>query len=321
MAKSSAKTSGKALISVVIPAFNEEGNVYRAYNSVVELFETTLAGKYDFEIVFTDNHSTDKTFAELESLAESDKRVRAVRFSRNFGFNNSLITGYRLAKGDAAVQLDCDLQDPPSLIAEFLKLWEEGHDVVVGVRVERDEPRWLKLGRKLFYRLVARISDDDLVVDGGDFRLVDRTILDRLRAVGEASPYVRGLVSVLAANQIGVPYNRSNRVHGQSKFPLGKLMGLAVDGIVNHSTIPLRLAAILGFLVATATLLLAGYYGLMRLVFGFDWPAGFATTVILELLSMSLNAVLLGIIGEYIGKIHMQLKSRPTTIIQKSINI
>lgn len=321
MTHSSEKPPGKTLISVVIPAFNEEGNVSRAYAAVVELFETTLAGKYDFEIVFTDNHSTDKTFAELEDLAQRDPRVRAVRFARNFGFNNSLITGYRLAKGAAAVQLDCDLQDPPSLIADFLALWEKGHDVVVGVRVERDEPRWLKLGRKLFYRLVARISDDDLVVDGGDFRLVDRSILDRLRELNEASPYVRGLVSALAANQIGVPYNRNNRVMGQSKFPLGKLLGLAVDGIVNHSTVPLRIAALLGFLVAGATLLLAAYYGIMWFVFGFDWPAGFATTVILELLSMSLNAVLLGIIGEYIGKIHMQLKNRPTTIIQKSINI
>lgn len=308
------------LISIVIPAFNEELNVWNAYERTKEVFESALKD-YDFEIIFTDNHSTDGTYVELEKIARKDSRVKVARFARNYGFNNSLITGYRLAKGHAAIQLDCDLQDPPSLFPVFIKKWESGHDVVVGLRPKRQEPALLLLARKFFYRFLSRISEDNLVVDGGDFRLVDRSILDQLREIHDATPYVRGLVSTLAANQTSFEYERSKRAHGKSKFPVIRLLGLAVEGIINHSTVPLRLATIFGLLIATLAVLLSLGYFVARLVFVDFMPAGFATTVILELLSIGLNGIFLGIIGEYLGHIHRQLRDRPVTVIQRAINL
>ena len=308
------------LISIVIPAFNEELNVWQAYERTREIFETALA-HYDFEIIFTDNHSTDNTYIELEKIALRDKRVKVARFTRNYGFNNSLITGYRLAKGEAAIQLDCDLQDPPSLFPVFIKKWEEGHDVVVGLRPKRQEPKLLLLARRTFYRFLSRISQDNLVIDGGDFRLIDRSILNQLREIHDATPYVRGLVSTLATNQTSFEYERSKRTHGKSKFPVIRLLGLAVEGIVNHSTVPLRLATIIGLLIATLAIVLSLGYFVARVVYVDFMPAGFATGVILELLSIGLNGIFLGIIGEYLGHIHRQLRDRPITVIQRVINL
>ncbi|KTC66065.1 glycosyl transferase, group 2 family protein (plasmid) [Legionella adelaidensis] len=312
----------KKLISVIIPVFNEEGNILFAYQAVKEVFENKLQNNYDFEIIFTDNHSTDNTYAELQSIAEFDPRVRIARFTRNFGFNKSLLTGYRLARGDAAIQLDCDLQDSPELFDTLLLHWEAGHDVVVGRRSKREEGFLLQNARKFFYRFLKRISEDNLAIDGGDFRLVDRSVLNKLQRIHDATPYVRGLVSMLAARQTEFAYERQARKHGKSKFPLFRLFGLAIDGIVSHSIVPLRLASIIGVIVAAFTFLLAMFYlfGKLLLANG-RWPLGFTTQVVLILFSTSLNAVFLGIIGEYLGRIYKQLRYHPITIIEKSINL
>jgi dolichol-phosphate mannosyltransferase len=306
------------LISIIIPVYNEEDNVARAHATIADVF-ANLA--YDYEIIFTDNHSLDSTFERIIELANSDTRVRAVRFARNFGFQRSVLTGYRLAHGDAAIQIDCDLQDPPTIFPQFLALWKQGHDVVVGIRRFRDENRLLQWGRQFYYRLLKRISSDNLMLDSGDFRLIDRSILDQLRRIDDASPYTRGLTSLLASNQAGVPYDRAIREHGQSKFPLMKLVGLAVDGFVAHSTAPLRIASFAGITIALVTTIASVVYIFDRLMFGANWPAGFATTTILILFGISLNALFLGVIGEYIGRIYNQSRIRPTTVIERSINM
>jgi len=311
--------SRKKIISIIIPVYNEEKNVWNAYSETKKVFDTDLS-KYDFEIIFTDNNSTDNTMLELEKIAVEDHRVKVVTFTRNFGFNKSLITGYRLAEGDAAIQLDCDLQDPPQLFKQFVELWEQGHDVVVGRRVNRPEAKWLLLLRKAFYRFLSNISQDNVVLDGGDFRLVDRTILDQLREIHDSTPYVRGLVSILSSNQTDIPYHRDKRRFGESKFPVIKLIGLALDGIVSHSTLPLRLATITGVIVTIITILLSLFYFSSKLIFDYPMPAGFATDVILQLLSISLNAIFLGVIGEYVARIHQQLRYTPITVIKKTIN-
>jgi polyisoprenyl-phosphate glycosyltransferase len=223
----------RKLISVIVPVLNEQNNIARAYAEVCRVFEEI--GRYDLEIIFTDNHSADRTPEILADIARVDPRVKVVRFARNFGFQNSVLTGYRLAKGDAAFQLDCDLQDPPSSFPDFLALWEKGHDVVVGVRRHRHESRLMQLARKSYYRLVQKFSDDNLVADGGDFRLVDRSILDQLRSIHEAHPYTRGLISSLAKRQIGTPIDRDRRLFDRSKFPLRRLFSLAMDGVLAHS--------------------------------------------------------------------------------------
>jgi polyisoprenyl-phosphate glycosyltransferase len=310
----------RKLISVLIPVYNEEGNIRRAYEAVRDTFDL-LKDRYTFEIIFTDNHSTDSSIAIISDLAKSDTRVRAVRFSRNFGFQKSVLTAYRLASGDAAIQLDCDLQDPPSLFPKFLELWEQGHDVVVGIRHFRQESKLLQWARRFYYRLLQRVSDDNLMLDSGDFRLIDRSVLDQLHLINDVAPYTRGLTSMLATRQTGVAYDRQVRQSGESKFPLGKLMALAVDGLITHSIFPLRLAAFIGLGTSVITCTASFVYILSRLLFGFDWPAGFATTTVLLLFGISLNGIFLGIIGEYVGRIYNQVRSRPTTVIEYSVNL
>lgn len=312
-------SDARTKITVLIPVYNEERNVRSAYNAVVKVFEELPA--YELEILFTDNHSIDATPVELEKLAAEDTRVKVVRFARNFGFQRSVLTGYRLATGRAAIQLDCDLQDPPELILEFVRLWEAGHDVVVGVRRKRKENFLLQLGRRWFYWLVTAISDDDIIENAGDFRLVDRTVLDRLAKINDVQPYTRGLISSLAARQIGIPYDRNARQFGASKFPLRRLTGFAADGLVSHSLFPLRVAGFTGFFVFIGTLFLLAFYGVSWLIAGQDWPAGFATTTILILFSLALNAMFIGIVGEYVGRIYIQVRERPITIIERTINI
>jgi glycosyltransferase involved in cell wall biosynthesis len=309
----------RKLISVIIPVFNEENNIRRAYAEVCRVFSEM--GRYDLEIVFTDNHSVDRTHEILAEIARSDSCVKVVRFARDFGFQNSVLTGYRLAKGDAAFQLDCDLQDPPSVFPDFLELWEKGHDVVVGVRRERQESKLIQLARRAYYRLAQRFSEDNLIPDGGDFRLVDRTILDQLRSIHEAHPYTRGLVSSLAKRQIGISVHRNRRQFDQSKFPVRRLFGFAMDGFLSHSLLPLRLATYFGFIMSFALFLLASGYVIARLLVGSDWPSGFATLAVLIAMGTSLNAIFLGIIGEYVGRIYNQVRQRPNTIIEHTINL
>ena len=310
----------KKLISVIVPVFNEEENVERCYAAVREIFENH-SDRYQLELLFADNHSTDNTFKILGKISARDPDVKVIRFTRNFGFQRSLLTAYKKVSGDAAVQIDADLQDPPALIIRFLEEWLKGHDVVVGVRKVRNEAKLLQLARKGFYRLMRRISDDELINDAGDFRLVDRSVIDRLRCINDTRPYTRGLISAFSANQIGVPYERSVREFGSSKFPLRRLFGFAIDGIVAHSMVPLRLATWVGAITFTATMLLIFYYVGVFLFSGGNWPAGFATITLLLLGSIALNAVLIGILGEYVGRIYEEVRVRPLTIIECSLNM
>ncbi|WP_426166628.1 glycosyltransferase family 2 protein [Sandarakinorhabdus sp. DWP1-3-1] len=306
------------LVSVLVPAYNEEANVERAYKAIVATFATIP--DHDFEIIFSDNHSTDATFDVLKRLAAIDPRVRVLRLSRNYGYQRSLLLAYQSARGDCSVQIDCDLQDPPELIPQMLARWAEGHQVVYGVRRSLAEGRLVSASRRLFYRAMRALSEDDLPLDAGEFRLVDACVLAQLRTVEDTSPYLRGLISSMGFSQVGFPYDRQARVAGESKFPLGKMIALGVDGLLNHSLVPLRMASMLGLAVGTVTLLLIIGYLVGRLVFGAMWPAGFATTTLLILLSITLNAMFLGIIGEYVGRIFMQSKRRMLPIVERSIN-
>jgi dolichol-phosphate mannosyltransferase len=312
-------SDGKKLITILVPVFNEEQNIEPLYDALQPVF-ARLSDRYDFEVLFTDNHSTDSTFAAIERLAARDPRTRALRFSKNFGFQRSILTGYLHARGDAAVQIDCDLQDPPDLIVDFVKKWEEGNRVVYGIRSSRKEGWMMNSTRRVFYRLIDSLSEDDLPLDAGDFRLVDRRVLDELRNLDDSQPYLRGTVASLGFSQVGVPYNRAERARGESKFSFRELVGLALDGILNHSVVPLRIATYLGLAVSLLTFLAIVGYTVGRLFFGADWPPGFATIIILILGSLSLNALFLGIIGEYLGRIYKQVKRRPLTIIEREID-
>ena len=310
----------RRLLSVCVPTYNEAGNVRPLYERVCKVM-APLADRYEFELLFTDNHSEDATFAEIAELAAMDPRVRALRFSRNFGFQRSILANYCHARGDVAVQLDCDLQDPPELIPRFLELAEQGYKVVYGVRRERPhEARLLFHARRLFYRLIDLLSEEDLPKDAGDFRLVDRCIINELRKIHDQHPYLRGTIAAMGFRQIGVPYDRDVRSRGSSKFDVLRLTGLALDGILQHSIIPLRIASLIGaamFMVSVAGGL---YYMSLKIFLPTDWPQGFASTTLLILLSTSINALMFGIIGEYVGRIYKNVKQAPMVIVEDVID-
>lgn len=307
------------LISILVPVLNERDNVAELHRRVSETF-AGLQGAYDFELIFTDNHSSDGTFEVIAAIAATDPRVRAFRFSRNFGFQRSILEGYRRARGDAAIQIDADLQDPPELIPRFLERWKDGASVVFGVRTKRPEGALLSLSRKVFYRVAAALSEDPLQLDAGDFRLVDRTLIDVLVGIDDAQPYLRGTIAAMGFEQVGISYERAERASGSSKFSLRQLLTLSFDGILNHSTVPLRVASFTGMAVALITVLGSGVFIVGRFAFGQEWPPGFATTTLLILMGIALNALFLGIIGEYLGRIYRQVKRGPNTIVERSID-
>ncbi|WP_157218516.1 glycosyltransferase family 2 protein [Flavisphingomonas formosensis] len=311
-------TSVPTRVSIVVPAYNEEATVQRCYATIVDVF--TGLPDYECEIIFTDNHSTDRTFSILRTIAAADPRVRVIRFSRNYGYQRSVLVGYQSATGACAIQLDCDLQDPPELIPQMLARWREGHQVVYGIRRSLRDSWATALARRGFYRFINALSDDDLPIDAGEFRLVDARILQELKLVQDTTPYIRGLISALGFSQVGIEYDRGERIAGMSKFSLRPMIALAVDGLLNHSLVPLRIASAVGLLVGSITFLLIFVYLLWRLTFGAAWPAGFATTTILMLMSITLNALFLGIIGEYLGRVFIQSKQRPTPVVEAILN-
>ena len=301
-------------LSIIVPVYNEEANVEPLYEAVNRALDP-MADRYRWEFIFTDNCSSDRTFECLDRIASRDPRVRIYRFTRNFGFQRSILTGYRLARGDAAVQIDADLQDPPELIIDFVKLWESGCKVVYGVRQSRPESFVLHALRRRFYRVIAWLSNDNLPLDAGDFRLVDRCVLDLLHH------YLRGYIASLGYRQMGVAYYRAKRQHGETSFRLSTLVNLALDGIVSHSTLPLRLASIVGLLLSAFAMLAIAVYFALWLAYGDkSWPAGFATLAFLVLLSLAVNAIFLGIIGEYLARIYHQVKPQPLTIVERFVD-
>ncbi len=309
----------RKMLTILVPVYNEALNIdplFEALGPVLAQLEQT----HDVELLFTDNHSEDDTFARLQERGRSDPRVRVLRFSRNFGFQRSILCGYLNARGDAAIQIDCDLQDPPALIVQFVQRWMQGAKVVYGVRRSRKEGWLITWLRRVFYRLIDRLSDTRLPLDAGDFRLVDRCVIDELGRMEDYHPYLRGAIAAMGFEQVGIAYDRSERQHGESKFPLSKLVALAIDGILNHSVVPLRLATYTGLVVSVATLVMLVATVVGRLLYGGAWPAGFATLTVLILLSLSLNALFLGVIGEYLGRIYQQVKRRSLTIVEARVN-
>lgn len=309
--------SSRRLISIVVPVYNEAENI----PLIIPRADAALAplrARYDVEFVFTDNHSTDGSFALLAQLVAADPRVRVLRFSRNFGYQKSIRAGYFAAAGDCIAQLDADLQDPPEIIRDFVAEWEKGAKVVYGVRRSRQEGRALTFVRRAFYRVIQRLADSDLPLDAGDFRLVDRRIVEELRIVQGASPYLRGEIAGLGFRQKGVVYDRAARARGHTKFSPLKLIDFAIDGIATHSVIPLRVASYVGLSVFAVTLIAALAYLVNRMFFA-TWPAGFATTTILQLLSISLNALFLGVIGEYVARIYRELATRRDVVVEQRL--
>jgi glycosyltransferase involved in cell wall biosynthesis len=303
------------LLSVIVPCMNEEEVLRQTHQHLIGVLQKS---PLNFEIIYVDDGSSDSTLDVLRELQTGDERIRVIRFSRNFGHQVAITAGLEHASGDAVVIIDADLQDPPEVIVEFLEKWLDGYDVVYGVRMERDGESAFKQGSaKVFYRFFSHMSDTQMPLDTGDFRLLDRGVVDALISMPERDRFVRGMVSWLGFSQIAVPYHRASRAAGTTKFSLFKMIRFALDGIFSFSVLPLRLATWTGF--AASGVAIAGIVAVLLERF-FQVPGlvkGWSSAVIGELFIGGVQLVCLGIIGEYVGRIYGESKRRPLYVVRQ----
>ncbi len=305
----------KPKISIVSPVHNEEAVLHELYRRINEVMSQT---DETWELVLVDDGSRDRSAEIIAELHQQDDRVRGLSLSRNYLFQIAATAGLEHATGEAVVLIDADLQDPPEVILEMIKKWKEGYDVVYGVRTERGGETWLKkFTAKAFYRIIVRITGVNIPVDTGDFRLMDRRVVDAVLKMPERNRFLRGMVSWVGFRQTGVYYKRHARYAGGTKFTYRKMTRFALDAITGFSYFPLQLATYLGFACATASALAILLVILLRL-FGPDTPLlGQATTLVAVLFLGGVQLISLGIIGEYLGRIYDEVKGRPLYLTDK----
>jgi len=302
----------RTLLSIVVPVFNEAEGIDAFYRRLKKVGDSL--SPMSCEMVFVDDGSSDDSYRRLVEFAHFDNDVRIIKFSRNFGHQIAITAGIDLAKGDAVVVIDSDLQDPPEVIKEFVSKWKQGYDVVYGIREKRNgESRMKLLTAAAFYRLLKRIIRLDIPLDVGDFRLMSRRVVEQLKSLREKDRFVRGLVSWVGFQQIGVEYSRDKRYAGETKYPYRKMIKFALDGITSFSDIPLKLATWLGYFTSFLALLyLCSVF--VQKVLGFT-VQGWATIMVAVLFIGGVQLISLGIIGEYIGRIFNEAKQRPLYVI------
>ena len=308
----------KKLISICIPILNEEENIETIYKKILDEF-LKLNDKYRYEIIFTDNNSDDDSFKIIKKINNNDKNVKCYSFSNNIGKERSLINAYKLTNGDAAIQLDCDMQDPPEFIGEFVKKWEDGVDYVYAIRKNRQENFLMKNLRKIFYRLINFLSHSELKNDVGDFCLIDKKIIDIIKTIDERDTYLRGFIYSLGFSSFGFEHTRQDRVAGKTKFNFFRYLSESFKSITNHTIAPLRIATLFGLIVTIFSIFGLAYYFIQKIIDPSSSPAGFTTQIFIMLIILAINSIFLGIMGEYIGKIYNQLKKFDKTIIIKKI--
>ena len=271
------------------------------------------------EVVLVDDGSTDGSFDVMRKLHEADDRVRVLRLSRNFGHQVAITAGLDHARGNAVVIMDGDLQDPPEVVPALAEKWREGFDVVYAVRNEREGESRVKLATaNWFYRLLGRMSEVEMPRDAGDFRLIDRRVVDALRAMPEHHRYLRGMFAWVGYDQVGVRYTREARHAGRTKYPMRKMVAFATDGIVSFSTVPLRVTLMLGFLMSVVAFVLAVFAVLAKVTGAYTVPGWASTTVGVALLG-GVQLTVLGVIGEYIARIHDEVKRRPLYLLRDQL--
>jgi dolichol-phosphate mannosyltransferase len=304
-----------ALVSVVVPVFNEQ----QVLPAFFARLQAALASLTDpAEVVFVDDGSSDATPSILDAWAASDPRVRVLHLTRNFGHQAALTAGIDHATGDAVVLIDADLQDPPELIPLFHARWREGHQVVFGQRRRSNEGALKRIVYHSFYRILHALANIEIPLDSGDFSLMDRAVVDRLRELPERTRFLRGLRSWVGLRQTPVDYERPARASGDSKYTLPKLLKLAFDGIFSFSAAPLRLALLLGALVSLAGFVLIGVLFYLRLAHAFDLP-GWTSLMVVVLFLGGIQLLSVGIVGEYIARIYEEVKNRPVYLVARAV--
>lgn len=304
-------------ISIVVPMFNEEEVVGIFFNRVQPLLEST--GK-SFEYVCVDDGSRDNTFKILYGLANKNKNIKVVKFSRNFNKEAALTAGMSFASGRAVIVIDADLQNPPELILEFIKKWEEGYDVVVGKRLERtDESAIKKFFSSCFYSIFNKISKDKIPQSIGDFRLMDRKVVDEINKINEKCRFMKGLMTWVGFNTAYVEYSVQERVAGKTKWNYWKLWNFAIDGITASSSVPLRVWSYVGVIVSIVAFMFALIVIIKKILFG-DPVQGYPTIMTAILFLGGIQLISLGVIGEYLSRMYVEVKNRPLFVVEKLVN-
>jgi glycosyltransferase involved in cell wall biosynthesis len=300
--------------SFVVPIYNEQETLPELGRRLAAVMDG-LDG--DAETILVDDGSTDASPSLLLELHERDDRFKLVRFSRNFGHQVAITAGLDFTSGDAVVIMDGDLQDPPELVPELIARWREGYEVVYAVRADRRESESLpkRLATRLTYRVLRRLTRGDLPVDAGDFRLVDRRVVDEFRRLREHNRYVRGLFAWVGFRQVGVPYRRDPRYAGRSKYSWGRLGKLASDGVIGFSNVPLRLALGFGFLFSGLSFLY-GLSAIVKRLLGIGYVPGWASTVALPAFIGGVQLIIIGVVGLYVGRIYEEVKQRPLYVVR-----
>ncbi|HEY0648444.1 glycosyltransferase family 2 protein [Phenylobacterium sp.] len=304
------------LLSIVIPMHDEEPVLDVLFGRL----DAVAAGfGLSIELVCVDDGSRDATLARLRERARTDSRVKVIALTRNFGKEAALTAGLEAATGDVVAPLDADLQDPPELIGEFLDLWEQGYDVVYGVRADRSSDTPAKrLTANLFYRVFNTVSDHAIPASTGDFRLMDREVVEALKRLPERNRFMKGLFAWVGFRQVGVPYTRPERAAGTSSWRYLRLMRFAIDGITSFTTVPLRIWTGIGLAAAAAAMLYALFLILQVLLYGRDVP-GYASLMVVVLLGFAVQMVALGFLGEYVGRLYEEVKQRPLYLVRETI--
>lgn len=307
-------------VSLVIPMYYEEEVAEECYNRVTKVLSSLQ--DYTYEIIFINDGSKDKTLEILEGIAEKDKQVKVVSFARNFGHQCAVTAGLQEVTGDAIVIIDADLQDPPELIPEMLKLWEAGNEVIYGKRKTREgESKFKLLTAKMFYQTLNSLSDVDIPKDTGDFRLVDRKVVNVINSLPEHNKFLRGLFSWVGFKQTPFEYERKERFAGETKYPLKKMLKLASDGIISFSTKPLKIVGGLGILSMVISILVLIYAILSFIFHWHNLTAGWTSLMVTMTFLSGIILISLWMIGEYIARIYDEVKGRPQYIIDRKINI
>lgn len=307
------------LLSVIIPCYNEELVVQETYKQLTEVMKRT---NMDYELVFINDGSRDRTIELLTSLAEEDKAVKVINFARNFGHQCAVTAGINHCNGDLAVIIDADLQDPPEVILDMLEIQQkESANVVYGVRKSREGESWFKLvTAKWFYRILNKLSDVQFPVDTGDFRLIDRQIIDHFNNLHEKNKYIRGLISWLGYKQVPCYYERKERFAGETKYPLKKMLRFATTGLLAFSKKPLKLAEWLGVFSVLVSLIYAIVILILKLVNPGTFVVGWTSIILITIFFGGVQLLTIGILGEYIGNLFDEAKDRPEYIVKNKIN-
>ncbi len=307
----------KELLSIIVPMYYEELVAYECYHRLKSVVNNI--DFMDHEIIFVNDGSKDRTLSILKSIAKSDKNVKIIDFSRNFGHQAAVTAGLFNCKGDAVVIIDADLQDPPEIIPDMVEKWKDGHQVIYGKRKKRSgESKFKLLTAKYFYRTLSYMSSIEIPRDTGDFRLMDKIVVEAFKEMPEQNRFIRGMVSWIGFDQVALEYNRDDRFAGETKYPLRKMIKFATDGIVSFSTKPLKLTAIFGTCTIGISILLIIYTIITKIVS--NTSMGWASTMCVILFFSGVQLLSLGVIGEYIARIYDESKNRPLYLVKEKIN-